>query len=40
MSGDFMSLLQELIPEAIPSQKCCMNMGLVLNAKEIWVFEM
>lgn len=30
MSGDFMSLLQELIPEAIPSQACPVNMGLIL----------
>jgi hypothetical protein len=30
MSGDFMSILQELIPEVIPSQKCHMNMGLIL----------
>jgi hypothetical protein len=30
-SGDFMSVLHDLIPEATPSQKCRMNMGLILN---------
>jgi hypothetical protein len=26
-----MSILQDLIPEAIPSQKCHMNIGPILN---------
>jgi hypothetical protein len=39
MSNDFMSVLQDLIPEVIPSQKCHMNIGLILNsygAMDIW----
>jgi len=32
--GDFMSLLQDLIPEDIPSHKCHMNMGLILSCYE------
>jgi hypothetical protein len=31
MSGDFMSILQDLIPEVIPSQKCHMNMNPIIN---------
>jgi len=31
MFSDF-SVLQDLIPEAIPGQKCHMNMGLILNS--------
>jgi hypothetical protein len=31
MLGDIMSILQDLIPEAIPSQKRHMNTGLILN---------
>jgi hypothetical protein len=31
-SSDVMSIPQELIPEIIPSQKCHMNMGLILNS--------
>jgi len=30
MFGDFMSILQDVIPEAISSQKYHMNMGLIL----------
>jgi hypothetical protein len=32
VSSDFMSLLQDLIPEVIPSQKCHMNVDLILNS--------
>jgi hypothetical protein len=31
MSGDLMSLLQDLIPEAVPSRKCHTDIGLILN---------
>jgi hypothetical protein len=31
VSGDFMSTLQNLIPEIIPRQKCRMNIGPVLT---------
>jgi hypothetical protein len=31
VSGDFMSVLQVLIPEIIPRQKCHVNMGLIVN---------
>jgi hypothetical protein len=31
MSGGFMSVLQDHIPEVIPSQKCHMDMGPILN---------
>jgi hypothetical protein len=31
VSGDFVSVLQDLIPEVIPSQKCHMNTGPILN---------
>jgi hypothetical protein len=31
MSDDFMSELEDPIPEAIPVQKCLMNMGPILN---------
>jgi hypothetical protein len=31
LSGDFMSVLQDLISEAIPCQKCHMNMGPILS---------
>jgi hypothetical protein len=30
-SGDFVSILQDLITEVIPSKKCHMNMGSVIN---------
>jgi hypothetical protein len=39
MSGYFMSVLQNLIPEVIPSQKCHINMDPILNgyrAVDIW----
>jgi hypothetical protein len=31
VSGAFMLILQDLIFEVIPSQKCQMNVGLILN---------
>jgi hypothetical protein len=31
VSADFVSTLQDLIPEVIPSQKCYVNMGQILN---------
>jgi hypothetical protein len=31
MSSVFMSVFQDLIPEVIPSQKCRMNIGLILS---------
>jgi hypothetical protein len=31
MSGGFMPLFQDLIPDAIPSQKYRMNMGSILS---------
>jgi len=32
VSCGFLSvLIKDLIPEAFPSQKCCMNMGLILH---------
>jgi hypothetical protein len=31
VARDFILILQDLIPEAIPSQKCHMNMGLIWN---------
>jgi hypothetical protein len=31
VSGDFVSIFQDLIPEVIPSQKCHMNMGPILS---------
>jgi hypothetical protein len=31
VSGDLVLVLQDLIPEAISSQKCYMNMGPILN---------
>jgi len=34
MSGDFMLILQDLIPEIIPGLLCHMNMGLILNSHE------
>jgi hypothetical protein len=40
MSGDSMTLLQDIIPEAIPSQKCHMNKGPLWTLLKIWVFEM
>jgi len=39
VSGDFMSLFQDLTPEVILSQKCRMNMGSILNCyrdTDIW----
>jgi hypothetical protein len=38
MSTDFMAVIQDFLPEVIPSQKCYMNMGPVVM--ELWVFEM
>jgi hypothetical protein len=38
VSSDQMSVVQDLILEVIPSQKSCMNIGLILNgygAKDI-----
>jgi hypothetical protein len=32
MSGDFMLIPQDLIPETIPSQKCHTKMGLILDS--------
>jgi hypothetical protein len=41
MSGDFMSVLQDLIPEVIPFQKCHMNIGPILNIYgDTLIFEM
>lgn len=34
MSGEFMSVLQDLIAEAIPSQKCYMNIAPTLSGYE------
>jgi hypothetical protein len=31
MSGDFMPVIKDLIPEVIPVQKCHKNMGPILN---------
>jgi hypothetical protein len=31
VSGDFRPVLQDLIPEGIPSQECHVNMGPILN---------
>jgi hypothetical protein len=31
VSGDFTSMLQDLIPKVIPSQKCHMNTGPILS---------
>jgi hypothetical protein len=31
VSGDFILMLQDLIYEVVPSQKCHMNIGPVLN---------
>jgi len=35
-----MFMSQDLIPEAIPSQKCRRNMDPFSTIKEIWVFKM
>jgi hypothetical protein len=32
MSSDFMTVLQELIPGAIPSQNCYVNVSLILSS--------
>jgi len=32
MPNEFMSVHQDLIPEAISGQKCYMNMGLIVNS--------
>jgi hypothetical protein len=37
MSDDFMSVLQERIPEAISSQKCHRNIGLIFYGYEVMV---
>jgi len=34
VSGDIMSILQHLIPEAIPGKKCHMNIGTILTCYE------
>jgi hypothetical protein len=40
MSGDFVPVLLDLIPEAVASQKFHMNMGPILNGYGIRVSEM
>jgi len=40
VSGVFISVLQDLIPEVTPSHKCYMNMGSILKGCGVWVFEM
>jgi len=34
-----MSILQDLIPEAIPSQKCDMNMDLILSGYDMGIWN-
>lgn len=39
LSGDFMSTPQDLIPKVIPSLKCHINKGLILNRYGATIFE-
>jgi hypothetical protein len=39
MSGDFISVLQNLIPDVITCHRCNTNIRLILNGYVLWVFE-
>jgi len=40
MSGDFISIIQDLIPEAISRQKCHTKWARFPTVMEVWVLEM